>query len=279
MVEPALESKVAKYIIKNAPYGEEKFVLEDLAKLLEATSVSDPSYLSALKDNAEEHLAIFQDTENGKRIILSKHNFEDGFYVDQKANEKFSVNYLERKIKDVEPFSDPVSGGLKELRDEVDKNAEAYVKAFYRDDVSLHLVHASGDDSAFTLQVLLTGKFLNLNNLYTGQWSSEWTVTKGSIAGHVKIDAHYFEDGNIQLKQSKDFQTTYEHGDNHATNGKKIIDAIRACEDKVIAGLDQVYESMTENAFKYMRKPLPITKSKMEWNISVQKVIGSMKNK
>ena len=28
MVEPAIESKVAKYIIKNAPYGEEKFVLD-----------------------------------------------------------------------------------------------------------------------------------------------------------------------------------------------------------------------------------------------------------
>ena len=59
------------------------------------------------------------------------------------------------------------------------------------------------------------------------------------------------------MKQAKEFQAAYDHSDNQEANAKKIVDAIKKIEDKVIAGFDQVYETMTENAFKYMRKPLP----------------------
>ena len=76
----------------------------------------------------------------------------------------------------------------------------------------------------------------------------------------MRVDAHYFEDGNIQLKEATEFSNTYEFKQDQEANAKKIVEVIRANEDKVIAGFDQVYETMTENAFKYMRKPLPSNK-------------------
>ena len=47
------------------------FFTKDLAKLLEQTTLSDEDYQKALKDNYEEHLAIFHEAEKGKQVAAA----------------------------------------------------------------------------------------------------------------------------------------------------------------------------------------------------------------
>jgi capping protein alpha len=57
------------------------------------------------------------------------------------------------------------------------------------------------------LQVVVSGEKVNLRNFWSGQFASTWAVTLGpeatAVAGEVKVRAHYFEEGNVQLQTKK----------------------------------------------------------------------------
>jgi hypothetical protein len=38
----------------------------------------------------------------------------------------------------------------------------------------------------------LTAKNVQLGNYYSGEWTSKWKITTGSIEGTVFVKAHYF---------------------------------------------------------------------------------------
>jgi capping protein alpha len=46
---------------------------------------------------------------------------------------------------------------------------------------------------------------VNLRNFWTGEWLSTWKIENGSLTGTITFNAHYFEDGNIQLNKSNEF--------------------------------------------------------------------------
>ena len=77
------------------------------------------------------------------------------------------------------------------------------------------------------------------------------------IKGSVKINAHYFEDGNIQLKQSKNFDFVVKFGGDIQNEAKSIINNIKKSENDIRQGLEDMYESMSNNVVKPIRRPLP----------------------
>ena len=56
----------------------------------------------------------------------------------------------------------------------------------------------------------ITGKNVQLGNFYTGEWVSKWKVSKGSIEGVISIKAHFFESGNVQFQQKKNFNLEFQ---------------------------------------------------------------------
>lgn len=116
--------------------------------------------------------------------------------------------------------------------------------------LKLHLVecYLSEDSAASvfskngTLLIHITGEKNNLRNFWSGRISSTWEVivnsnTVGkeevenkeevikfvSLKGDIKIHAHYFEDGNVQLQSSKTFPITAIEYSNEKELGEKII--------------------------------------------------------
>ena len=58
--------------------------------------------------------------------------------------------------------------------------------------------------------VFFKAKYFSCSN---GRWRSEWIVPIGvgkngsqELTGKVRVQVHYFEDGNVQLFSEKDFQ-------------------------------------------------------------------------
>jgi capping protein (actin filament) muscle Z-line, alpha len=54
---------------------------------------------------------------------------------------------------------------------------------------------------------VVSGERPNLRNFWSGRWSSTWTIQcsggQATISGEMKVHAHYFEDGNVQLQTTK----------------------------------------------------------------------------
>jgi len=273
-------NKIKKYIIKGSPYGETHFVLEDLTKLVDDLDINDEETTAVLKDHNEEHFALVLDPETNKLFVPTKYNANEDYYIDQKNSAKVYINQAEHKITSSEHFDLEQDEQITYYRNVLDNLVEKYIETYYKDATSGYNVTTKGQPPEFLIHIVMTAKNMNLKNFYGGEWISEWKLDASSnLDGSVKINAHYFEDGNVQLKLHKTFSFPMELKGEAEENCQKILDKIREGEDDILKGLDSLYESLPTQVFKTMRKALPVTNSKMDWNLHVHKMLGALKHK
>lgn len=80
--------------------------------------------------------------------------------------------------------------------------------------------------------------------------------------GVVKINNHYFEEGNIQFNLSKNFGPLALE----AADGPNIVKAIKKAETDYQAAIEEVLEGgLKDGLFKRMRRVLPVTGTKFNW--------------
>lgn len=276
----AQANKIKKYIIKGSPYGETNFVLDDLVKLVDDMDINDPETTDLLKDHNEEHFAVVLDPETNKVFLPTKVNAEEDFYLDQRNKTKLYINHAEHKVIRSEPYEIEMNEHIAYYRDVLDKLVGEHLETYYKDATSAHNVTARGEPPEFLIHIAMTAKNINFKNFYGGEWLSEWKLdSKSTLEGTVKINAHYFEDGNVQLKLNKTFSYPMELKGDPDEGCKKILEKIRISEDQILVGLDTLYESLPTQVFKTMRKALPVTNTKMDWNLHVHKMVNTLKHK
>jgi len=273
-------NKIKKYIIKGSPYGETNQVLDDLSKLVEELDINDEDTTNLLKDHNEEHFALILEPESNKLFVPTKYNANEDYYVDTRSRTKIYINHAEHKITKVEPFELELDEQIAYYRDVLDDLVVKHLEEYYKDGTSAYNVTAKGQPPEFLIHIAMTSKNLNFKNFYGGEWLSEWKLdASANLEGTVKINAHYFEDGNVQLKLNKAFSFPMDLKAEADVNCQRIMEKIRESEDQVLSGLDALYESLPSQVFKTMRKALPVTNSKMDWNLHVHKMVGTLKHR
>ena len=95
-----------------------------------------------------------------------------------------------------------------------------------------------------------------------------------SVSGSVKLIAHYFEDGNVQMNTSNEFQGTAISFTDGANLAGAVKEQISTFESDLHNELGSVYTRMSADTFKDMRRILPITKQKFDWS-GVQSKLNS----
>lgn len=110
------------------------------------------------------------------------------------------------------------------------------------------------------LFMILTILLYNRN----GRWRSLYIFdpSSNSLEGSIKVDVHYYEDGNVRLLTNKPFgPTTLSSG-----TGAAVSREIAAGEKKYQEELNRSFTSLSEGAFKALRRQLPVTRQKIEWD-------------
>lgn len=72
---------------------------------------------------------------------------------------------------------------------------------------------------------------------------------------------HYYEDGNVRLLTNKAVTAQVSSG-----TGAGIAKEIAAAEKKYQEDLNKGFVSLSEGAFKGLRRQLPVTRQKIEWD-------------
>eukprot|EP00163_Fabomonas_tropica_P026925 TRINITY_DN5083_c0_g1_i1.p1 TRINITY_DN5083_c0_g1~~TRINITY_DN5083_c0_g1_i1.p1 ORF type:complete len:161 (+),score=36.14 TRINITY_DN5083_c0_g1_i1:519-1001(+) len=122
-----------------------------------------------------------------------------------------------------------------------------------------------------TISVVLAATKTSPRNFYSGRWRSSWEVSfspgggKATLSGTMYIQAHYYENGNVQLNASRDSETSITIGDPAAT-GAAIASAIATAESEYQASVDEAYVTMSDTAFKALRRKLPVNQQKFNWH-------------
>jgi hypothetical protein len=70
-------------------------------------------------------------------------------------------------------------------------------------------VYSSSSGGHIKLTVCIEDHKFSPRNFWNGRWRSEWTVTftpgsSAELKGLMRVQVHYYEDGNVQLVSSKE---------------------------------------------------------------------------
>jgi hypothetical protein len=104
---------------------------------------------------------------------------------------------------------------------------------------------------------------LRTDRCRNGRWRSLYIVSPPSstVTGSIKVDVHYYEDGNVRLLTNKPVSTSLP-----SATATAITKEIANVERKYQEELNKGFGSLGEGAFKGLRRQLPITRQKIEWD-------------
>ena len=80
------------------------------------------------------------------------------------------------------------------------------------------------------------------------------------------MNNHYFESGNIRFDLAKDFKDGIQGQAIDGSIAKGIVAAIQKAEEDYQNSLEPVYQNITENHMKKLRRILPVTGTNFDWN-------------
>ncbi|BGP20263.1 hypothetical protein JCM10213_003071 [Rhodosporidiobolus nylandii] len=120
------------------------------------------------------------------------------------------------------------------------------------------------------------GNKYNPANYWTGRWRATYNLDyeKGTLEGTAKIQVHYYEQGNVQLTTTlRSTSPLSPH-----PSAEAVIAALKSSESSFQRQLSSTYGDMAEEGFKDLRRALPKTKSKVNWEavggMRIGKAIG-----
>lgn len=107
----------------------------------------------------------------------------------------------------------------------------------------------------------------------SGRWRSTYTLSSlatSELESHINVQVHYFEEGNVQLNSNKSEQVIVSSQSSSSSSeeakAKAIVKAIEGFEAKYQEELFNTCNELSEGAFRSLRRQLPMTKQKMDWD-------------
>lgn len=86
-------------------------------------------------------------------------------------------------------------------------------------------------------------------------------ISSTTITGNIHVNVHYYEDGNVSLNTSKPVSISAPS----SPTPDAIVKRIAAAERDQQAELNDAFGRLAEGAFKGLRRQLPVTRQKVEW--------------
>lgn len=81
-----------------------------------------------------------------------------------------------------------------------------------------------------------------------------------AVTGKIHVDVHYYEDGNVALNTTKPLNLSVP-----SVSAESIISRIATAERDYQEELNRAFVRTADGAFKGLRRQLPITRQKVEW--------------
>jgi hypothetical protein len=135
-------------------------------------------------------------------------------------------------------------------------------------------VYTPLENPTFTLEIV--GNRFNPSNFWTGRWRTRWVVDRAarSVTGTIRVDVHYYEQGNVQLATEHRASFELPEGEGAAL-ASAIVSSIARIETEYQLEIGDVYQGLGDKAFRALRRALPVTRQRVDWDKVSGYSIGS----
>lgn len=244
--------------IEGAPPGE----LADVIADIKALTVESPNIISqlgpAFEKYNEEQFTTVKLPGGSQHVLVSSHNtLGDGRYYDVESSSSFAFDHSTQKASSVQ--SHVLESSQSDLVKSLLKSLATHVKEHYPN--ASYGVYPIEDDSKIAI-IIVSNKY-SPNNFWNGRWRSLYifSPSSSSLTGSLKVDVHYYEDGNVRLLTNKPVSVS-----TPSASASAIVREIAVVEKKYQEEVNRGFNNLSEGAFKGLRRQLPITRQKIEWD-------------
>ncbi|KAF9481209.1 F-actin capping protein, alpha subunit [Pholiota conissans] len=272
--------QAASQFLLQSPPGEINDVLNDIRNIISDDELLQEGIQPALREyNIEQFTVVDVPETNHLSIIseaarlgpVSEEDDAQERFLDPRSKLSFEFDHLSLEASDPQPYEP--NEEHEPFRLALETAALNYLKAHFTDGVIVVLSPKEGS-TQYVIQVV-ANKY-NPTNFWSGRWRSEYTVDLESkqVAGKMLINVHYYEQGNVQLATTNvisfDLPPHVLSAIPNNTAASKILALIEEEERKYQVSLNETYQEMGEKTFKGLRRALPLTRQKLDWD----KVLG-----
>ncbi|XP_078066272.1 F-actin-capping protein subunit alpha-2-like [Mustelus asterias] len=192
-------------ILSQAPPGEFSEVGNDMRALLNDDElICENIERITAKYNLEQFIPIAVMEDKEKVLITEHSDLGNGYFLDPVHKISFKFDHLNKNVSDIQPCAFETS--LESWRKAVESALTSYVKKHYPCGNCSVYAKIYGNEKVIT--ACIESHKYQRNEFWNGIWKSEWKLVlcppNAEVLGTIKVQAHYFEEGSINLSNNVD---------------------------------------------------------------------------
>ncbi|KAF8895429.1 F-actin-capping protein subunit alpha [Infundibulicybe gibba] len=267
--------QAASRFLLQSPPGEINDVLNDVRNIISDDDQLQEGVLPALKEyNLAQFMTVDVPGTDHQSIVseaarMESSGDEEGRFLDPRSMTSFVFDHLSLEASD--PHRVESDANAEPFRAALEKSTLQYISSHFHDGVSS--VFIAPGSNGFLIQIV-ANKY-NPTNYWSGRWRSEYQINlnDNTVAGKILVNIHYYEQGNVQLSTTHTVSFALPPAvvtSSPSASASKILALIEDEEGKYQNSLNDTYQEMGEKTFKGLRRALPLTRQKLDWD----KVLG-----
>ncbi|XP_067855036.1 F-actin-capping protein subunit alpha-2-like [Heptranchias perlo] len=218
----------------------------------------------AAKYNLEQFIPVAVREHKEKALITEHGDLGNGYFLDPMQKISFKFDHLGKKVSDIQPCA--LDAPVESWRSAIESALTTYVKKHYPDGNCSIYGKTFGKQKVIT--ACIESHKYQRNEFWNGLWKSEWKLvlcpTHVEVIGTVKAQAHYFEEGSINLTSDVDVKQKLSLR-NECEGASVFVKIIENTDTEFQLGLMENYQKL-DSLLKGLRRQLPFTHTTIDWN-------------